>query len=373
MAFNRNNSLTVENSRYFSYKYLFFSLFLSIASLGIVLYLTYTPDGFEHLKPKRLPGLVIALIVAILKVWFTAAKIRYLADSQISWWASVRVVLAWDFASAITPSTIGGAPLGTYVMTRENIPLGKSSAIVLYGLLLDQLFYMIAIPVLLISAVYLDIVPDNVGWVGEGVMLLIYALLMSYGLLLGYGLLKDPESLRKVARFLFKLPFLRRVKEKIDPELDNLVSKSSELGEKPNSFLLKAFFLSTMAWLCKVWLPTIIVLSFLPADELLSFMRSLAMMLASLFMPTPGGSGGVEGLFAVFQGPLMERQVFLGIAIFMWRLITFYLNIPLGMFVMSWYVGRTVTDINTILTEQEQEQEQNPDHLHHEQKIDRQL
>jgi glycosyltransferase 2 family protein len=335
-----------DHSRYFSYKYLFISLFLSIASLAVVLYLTFTPDGFEYLKPKRLPGLFIALFVAMLKVWFTAAKIRYLADRQIGWWASIRVVLAWDFASAITPSTIGGAPLGTYVMTREKIPLGKSSAIVLYGLLLDQFFYMIAIPVLLVSAIYMEIVPDNVGWVGEGVMLLIYALLMSYGFLLGYGLLKDPESLRNVVRFLFKLPFLRRMREKVDPELDNLVSKSNELRRKPASFIVKAFFLSTMAWLCKVWLPTIVVLSFLPADELLSFMRSLAMMLASLFMPTPGGSGGVEGLFALFQGPLMERQVFLGIAIFMWRLITFYLNIPAGMFVMSWYVNKSVVDSN---------------------------
>jgi glycosyltransferase 2 family protein len=353
MPSTNNISKAGGHRKYFSYKYLFISLFLSISSLAVVLYLTYTPDGFQYLKPKRLPGLFIALFVAILKVWFTAAKIRFLADRQIGWWASVRVTLAWDFASAITPSTIGGAPLGTYVMTRENIPLGKSSAIVLYGLLLDQFFYMIAIPVLLISAIYIDVVPDTVGWVGEGVMLLIYALLMSYGFLLGYGLLKDPESLKKVVRYLFTLPFLNRMKDSVEPELDNLVSKSHELRKKPNSFILKGFFLSTMAWLCKVWLPTIVVLSFLPADELLSFMRSLAMMLASLFMPTPGGSGGVEGLFAVFQGPLMERQVFLGIAIFMWRLITYYLSIPAGMLVMSWYVNKSVIDSYSTLADRE--------------------
>ncbi|MFU8861120.1 MAG: lysylphosphatidylglycerol synthase transmembrane domain-containing protein [Cyclonatronaceae bacterium] len=352
-----NNSIRAGDHRsYFSYKYLFISLLLSISSLALVLYLTYTPDGFQHLKLKRLPGLFIAFFVAVLKVWFSAAKIRFLADKQIGWWASVRVVLAWDFASAITPSTIGGAPLGTYVMTRENITLGKSSAIVLYGLLLDQFFYMIAIPVLLISAIYIDVVPENVGWVGEGVMLVIYALLMGYGLLLGYGLLRDPGSLKKVLRYLFTLPVLNRMKVKIEPELDNLVNKSEELRKKPPSFLIKGFMLSNMVWLCKIWLPTIVVLSFLPADELLSFMRSLAMMLASLFMPTPGGSGGVEGLFAIFQGPLMERQVFLGIAIFMWRLITYYLSIPVGMFVMSWYVNKSVIDSYSTLAGREKAQ-----------------
>lgn len=355
MQSTTNSNKAGEHRNYLSYKYLFISLFLSISSLALVLYLTYTPDGFQHLKPKRLPGLFIALLVAVLKVWFSAAKIRFLADKQIGWWASVRVVLAWDFASAVTPSTIGGAPLGTYVMTRENITLGKSSAIVLYGLLLDQFFYMIAIPVLLISAIYIDVVPENVGWVGEGVMLVIYALLMGYGFLLGYGLLRDPASLKKVLRFLFNLPILKRFKDKVEPELDNLVNKSHELRKKPASFLIKGFMLSNMVWLCKIWLPTIVVLSFLPADELLSFMRSLAMMLASLFMPTPGGSGGVEGLFAVFQGPLMERQVFLGIAIFMWRLITYYLSIPAGMFVMSWYVNRSVVDSYTTLAGREKD------------------
>lgn len=68
------------------------------------------------------------------------------------------------------------------------------------------------------------------------------------------------------------------------------------------------------------------------------------MMLASLFMPTPGGSGGLEGLFVIFQGPLFENKGFIGIAVFMWRVISFYITIGLGMWVLSWYLKNQVAE-----------------------------
>lgn len=326
----------------FSSKYLFLSLSLSLIATGLVLYFTYTPEGFEHLKLKRMHGFAIAFVVAFLKIWFTAAKIRYLANKTITWAGAFRVVIAWDFASAITPSTIGGAPLGIYAMTRERIPLGQASAITFYGLLLDQLFYIMVIPVLVIAGMYLEVIPENVGVIGKGAMFLVYTILLIYGFLLAYGVLINPKALTKMVRYIFKLPFLKKHADKVEKEMDNLERTSNELRKKPFSFLLNAFILSSLAWLARAWLPTIVVLSFLPADVLLSFLRSLAMSFASLFMPTPGGSGGVEGLFVLFQGPLMSRDIFIGIATFVWRFITFYMIIGIGVMVMSWYLNTAV-------------------------------
>lgn len=344
----------------FSSKYLFLSLSLSLIATGIVLYYTYTPEGFEHLKLKRMHGFVIAFVVAFLKIWFTAAKIRYLANKTISWAGAFRIVLAWDFASAITPSTIGGAPLGIYAMTREKIPLGQASAITFYGLLLDQLFYIMVIPILLIAGMYLEVIPENVGMIGKGAMFLVYAFLLIYGFLLAYGVLINPKALTKMVRFVFRLPMLNKHAEKIEKEMGNLERTSNELRKKPFSFLLNAFILSSLAWLARAWLPTIVVLSFLPADVLLSFLRSLAMSFASLFMPTPGGSGGVEGLFVLFQGPLMSRDVFIGIATFVWRFITFYMIIGIGVMVMSWYLNTAVVT-GYSSEEDEEDATKNPD------------
>lgn len=325
-----------------SNKYLFLSISLSVVATGIVLYLTYTPEGFEHVRLKRMPGLVIASVVMFLKIWFTAAKIRFLAEKRISWAGSFRIVLSWDFASAITPSTIGGAPLGIYAMTREHIPLGQASAITFYTILLDQIFYLMVIPILIVAGLYLEIIPEAFGVFGKSAMAFVYLSLLGYGFVLAYGVLINPFYLKRMVQALFRLPVLRKHAETIERELDNLVGTSETLRRKPFSFLAKAYGLAALAWMARASLPAIVVLSFLPADEVLLFFRSFAMSLATLFMPTPGGSGGVEALFVIFLGPLFDREIFIGIATFMWRFITFYSIIGIGIMVLSWYLNNSV-------------------------------
>ena len=333
---------TSQSGPLISIKYLAISIALSVISMGIVIYLTYTPGVLEHLKPKRLPGLVIAIIVTLLKVYFSAAKIRYLADKVIGKMAAVRIALTWDFASAVTPSTIGGAPVATFAMTREGIQLGQSSAIMLYSVLLDQFWYALAVPIILVAGFYFQVLPEGIGMVGNVTMTLIYIGLLAYGAFLAYGLLINPSAIKKIVRIVFKLPFLKKYAKKMNAEADNLESYSRLLRHKPYTFVLKAFYLSTMSWLCKIALPVIVVLSLLPADELLLTLRSLAMNLAFLVIPTPGGSGGVEGLFAIFLGPLITRKAFIGLAVFAWRIITYYSSIGLGIFAMIWYVNDSV-------------------------------
>lgn len=312
--------------------------------MAFVIWLTYTPGVLEHLKPKRLPGIFIAIVVSFLRLWFSAAKIRYLSEKQLGWMASFRVMLSWDFASSVTPSTIGGAPMATYALTKEKFVLGQSTAIILYSVLLDQLWFALAVPILVIAGFFFEVVPNNTGMVGQASMILLYIGLLSYASLMAYGVLKNPNAIKKVVNFLFKLPFLRRWKEPVMEETDNLVEYSHELRKKPTSFLLKAFALSTMSWLARIALPTIVVLSLLPADVILSVLRSLAMNLAFLIMPTPGGSGGAEGLFAIFQGPLMDRKAFIGLAVFAWRVISYYISIGLGMMATTWYINRSMVD-----------------------------
>ncbi|MGN8226369.1 lysylphosphatidylglycerol synthase transmembrane domain-containing protein [Gracilimonas sp. BCB1] len=328
-----------------SRKYLIISILLSLATMAGVIYWTYTPGVLEFLSKSRLPGLIIALVVSLIRVWFSAAKIRFLSEKKLNWYASIRVVLAWDFTSAVTPSTIGGAPMATYAMTKEGLKLGDSGAIILYGVLLDQIWFAIAIPILLVSGLFYEVVPPEIGLVGDVSMGLLYVGLLSYAGLLAYGVLVNPTAIKRVVKFVFKLPVLRRMGDKVEEEAENLEEYAQQLGQKPLSFLLKAFFLSTMSWLARIALPTIVVLSLLPAPEVLSVLRSLAMNLAFLVVPTPGGSGGVEGLFVLFQGPLISREGFIGLAVFLWRIISYYISIGLGMMATTWYVNQKVVEI----------------------------
>lgn len=337
---NSNNTGSLISARYLA-----ISISLSMISMAIVIYLTYTPGVLDHLAPKRLPGLFIAIGVVFLKVYFSAAKLRYLADKEIGWMASFRTTLTWDFASAVTPSTIGGAPVATYAMTREGIKLGKSSAIILYGVLLDQFWYALAVPILLLAGFYYEVLPPEIGFVGNLTMVLIYTSLLLYGGFLTYGLMVNPSSLKRIINWIFKWPYLKKFSEKMSAEAENLETYSYELRAKPMAFFMKAFFFTTMSWLSRIALPVIVILSLLPGDEVLLILRSLAMNLAFLVIPTPGGSGGVEGLFAIFLGPLIARTSFIGLAVFAWRIITYYISIGLGIIAMAWYINHKVVEI----------------------------
>lgn len=324
-----------------SFRYVVLSLAISLLTMAIVIWYTYEPGMLEKISPKRIPGLFIALVVSFLRVYFMAAKMRFLSEKSLTWMASFRVALSWDFASMVMPSTIGGAPMTTYAMSREGISLGKSTALTLYAMLLDQLWFVVAIPILLIAGSFMEIAPDSVGVIGEGAMIVLYMSMMLYAGVLAYGVLINPQALKKMVSVLFKLPFLRRYKARAEMETNGLVEASIELRSKSYGFLIKGFLISSLAWLARIWIATIVVLSFVPADVTHSFLRSLAMHLAGLFMPTPGGSGGLEGLFVLFQGPFMaEVDYFIGISVFIWRCIGYYFTFALGMFAVSWYVNK---------------------------------
>ena len=323
-----------------SWRYIVGSLALSVAAMAVVIALTYTPGMLEHLKPKRFPGLFLAIGVSVLRIYLGAARLKLFSDGQLSWPGAFRLILSWDFASAVTPSTIGGAPVATYAMTREGVSLGKSTIVMMFGVLLDHIWYSIAVPILLITGLYFEVIPEQAGLVGGVTMVLIYLALIGYGGLLTYGLLVNPSSLKSIVNQIFRLPLLRRIRDKAMVEAENLEAHSNQIRSKPTSYFAKAFGLTLAMWLCRIALPVIVILSLLPANEILLVLRSLAMHLSFVAVPTPGGSGGVEGLFVLFLGPLIDRAAFIGLAVFLWRLISYYISIGLGMFAFSWYARK---------------------------------
>ncbi len=203
----KKDQIQEDPQRYFSKKYLFISIALSVATMAFVIWLTYTPGVLKHLKAKRLPGLIIAIVVSFMRLGFSAAKIRYLSEKALDWMASFRVMLSWDFTSSITPSVVGGAPMGMYAMTKEGFNFGQSTAIILYSLLLDQLWFAMAVPILLVSGIFFEVIPNNIGFVGHFSMALLYIGLLSYAGLLSYGVFKNPNAIRKVVNWVFSLPF----------------------------------------------------------------------------------------------------------------------------------------------------------------------
>ena len=70
--------------------------------------------------------------------------------------------------------------MATYAMTKEGLKLGEATAIILYSVLLDQIWFALAIPILLVGGIFYAVVPPTAGMLGEASMILLYVFLLSY-------------------------------------------------------------------------------------------------------------------------------------------------------------------------------------------------
>jgi len=78
--------------------------------------------------------LLAAITFLVLRVTGYIMRIRILSDKKLTWRQSFDVVLLWEFASALTPSVVGGAGIAIFFLGREKISLGKSTAMVIHWL-----------------------------------------------------------------------------------------------------------------------------------------------------------------------------------------------------------------------------------------------
>ena len=76
-------------------------------------------------------------------------RFRTLTDHDITWGQALRVNMLCEFTSAVTPSTVGGSSFGLIYLTGEGLQLGRSTAIMITTLFLDELFYVVACPLVL--------------------------------------------------------------------------------------------------------------------------------------------------------------------------------------------------------------------------------
>jgi uncharacterized protein (TIRG00374 family) len=70
-------------------------------------------------------------------------------------------------------------------------------------------------------------------------------------------------------------------------------------------------------------------------DQLLAFMRQLVLWITQMVSPTPGGSGISEYIFQISYASYFDSPGEALVATFIWRIITFYLYLVLGVLIIS--------------------------------------
>ncbi|MCB9182320.1 MAG: flippase-like domain-containing protein [Flavobacteriales bacterium] len=274
-------------------------------------------------------------------------RMRVLSDGHLSWRQSFNVTFLWEFASSLTPSVVGGSSIAMFIIGREGLALGRATAIVLVTALMDELFYIVMVPLVFLAVGMENLFPaelDNafwglpirsIFWIGYGFILLLVGIIF-------YSVFFRPRAFKFVLLRVFKLPFIRRWRPEVIRVGDDIAITSTELKGKRKRFWAKAFGATCFSWASRFLVINFIAAAFFSVhDHLLLYARQLIMWVILLISPTPGGSGIAEIAFAGFFRDLLPAVGYIGAIAIIWRVLSYYLYLFMGTVILPRWLRST--------------------------------
>lgn len=308
---------------------------LSLTAVGIILWATWEPGAFALVRSSFNPWIFLGAIGALgLQITAGGLRLRHVSRGALTAMGGLRAQLTWDFMSAVTPSAMGGAPFAAFFIAKENgAAYGQVTALMLFTMLMDQLWFATLIVVLYVSAIWLPVFPTALGAAGIGTVAAYLGGMLIYIGFFAYATLVRPEILERFANWVVRFKWLRRFEPTVRRETKKLRHQATVLRGQPLAFYLKGAGYTLMYWLGRYGIVFLVALSFWREfRHVLFVMRTAGLWLAGLAMPTPGGSGGIEALYVLYLAPLLPPG-YGGPALLAWRAVAYYGVLVLGLFV----------------------------------------
>jgi len=278
-------------------------------------------------------------------------RLRVLTNNHLSWYQSFRIIMIWEFTSAVTPSAVGGTSIAIFLLNKEGINVGKSTAVVMATIILDEIYFIIFAPLLIFivgKSILFTITSNNpaIQNLSEEMFWIFisgFSVIFIFSLIIAYGLFINPRKIKWIIIHLFRLPFLRKWRLDAMQWGNELMAASKELKGESFSFWAKAWWATFMSWTARYWIVNILLVSILPIDNhLLVFARQLVMWIMMVISPTPGGSGFSEYVFTVYLGEFIPDGMPTTLAL-IWRLITYYPYLLIGAIILPRWIRKNIT------------------------------
>lgn len=305
-------------------------------------------------------GLVMMGLRDLAYTW----RMHTLAEGSLSWKNTWSIIFLWEFSSALTPSVVGGSAFAIAMLHKEKIPVGRGTAIVFTTILLDEIFYVLILPVVLVF-----MGPDQIFApfenMGESASLfgltgfwIAYGVIIAYTALLIFALIIYPKGTYNFLTRLFMSRPLRRWRRKGIKAAKDMMIAAEDLSRKPFRFWLEASAATMLAWMSRYLVLNCILAAFAVTalgltEHIIAFARQAVLFLVMLVSPTPGSSGIAELMFV----NLLEDMTPTGLAealAALWRFITYYPYLIIGLIVLPHWVKRVFAqDQSTAVVEEE--------------------
>ncbi len=269
------------------------------------------------------------------------ARLRTLSGGQLSWGQCFRVIMLWEFTSAVTPSAVGGTSVAILYIHKEGISVGRSSAMVMLTSFLDELYFIVVFPLLIFYFGIDKLFFSNPGedLLTTGIMafaVTAYSLKLIYLLILSYGLFFNPRGLKWLLMRIFKLGVLRRWYRAVNIVGTDIVNSSNEIKGQGGRFWGSVLMSTFLSWTSRYLVANALIMAFFSlSGHLLMYARQVVMWIVMLILPTPGGSGFAEYLFTNYCSDLIAVPVELQLSAaaliaFLWRGVTYYPYLIIG-------------------------------------------
>jgi glycosyltransferase 2 family protein len=331
----------------------FYPMIIGLGVVGYMFYREFNPAILDSLSLTKwgVLWLVVSLILMAMRDVGYIIRLLILAEGRLTLRQAFRIIMLWEFTSAITPSAIGGTSVAIVYVTKEGLSVGRSSAIVMATSLLDELYFIMMFPLLLIfvKTNLLFGIADSEGLLSFSNDLFTFALAgyiikFLYVVMLTYGLFFNPRGLKWLIMMVFKLPILRRWKHGANDAGSEIIENSRDFKKKSFFFWFKAFLATALSWTSRYWVANALLVAFFTInDHTIIFARQLVMWIMMLVSPTPGGSGFAEYVFTRYLGEFIpvEAAILGSVAVAMalvWRLATYYPYLIIGAIILPRWI-----------------------------------
>lgn len=326
--------------------------------LGVVVWLfskEFDPDVFNRIEWGRntaFGALGILFLVALRVLGYTW-RLRILTDNQLKWKRCLIIIVLWSFASAISPSAVGGTALAIVILSLEGMSIGKSTAIAIATLLLDLIFF-----VSFAFIMYLTLGADQF-FGGEGcggglgiqekygsISTLFFVVLIGMCVYLGlifYAVFFNSNALRKLLSFVFRLPFLKKFKTKAVQSVDDIDLSAQHFKTKKPKYFLALLGTTMISWTARFLLVNPVLFSFVNLnflDHITLYARNFVLWMIMIVPTTPGASGISEVALSELICEFVPDPALSPVLILVWRSFDYFLYLILGIIIVPRWLGR---------------------------------
>ena len=316
-----------------------------LLGLGATAWLFIKDDKLEDLKgitEANIWWLAAALLVLLIRDLGYMYRIRSLTDKFLTWRNSLDVIMLWEFASAVTPSVVGGTTVATIILNKEGISLGKSLAYVMVTAVLDNMFVILAAPIALLATqgqVFPDFgLSDSDASALKMAFYVSYALIAIYTFIMIYALFVRPRAFKWILLKMTSWKLLRKWRASAFQHGNEIIWASQQLKGKDSNYWARVIISTVFVWCARYFLLNCLIAAFTDvtfSEHMLIISRNLIFWIVMLVAITPGGAGIVEMAFPSFFGLFLGR--FSNIVVVLYRLITYYPYLVLGsIFLPRW-------------------------------------